>query len=97
MVLLTIDSKESDFEVHFKDPIKIKSNHEIALLSATVWYSWNNISKEFENNCIKYSHQGNSEKITIPAGNYDIDNLNYLLQDHFQCNEEEDECPNVSM
>ncbi len=83
MVLITVDSKESDFEVYFKDPIPITPTHEIGLTSATFWYSWYNISDDFDNNTLKLLHEGNWEKYTIPDGNYDSENLNYWMEDVF--------------
>ena len=84
MVLITLDSKGSDFEIYFKDPIPI-TDESIALLSASVWHSWYNIADEFENNKLKINLRGKWEVFTIPDGNYDADNLNYWIEDVLQC------------
>src|SRR5258706_8839613 len=85
MVLITIDSKPSDFEIHFKDPIKCNPHHEIGLLSASVWYSWHNISTLYENNVLYYFSPTTTppdwQEITFPNGNYDAENLNNHIQE----------------
>jgi len=89
MVLVTIESKESDFEVYFKDPIKCEPNYVIGLLGATMWYSYHNISKEYGNNTLKYTLPNQSTTtITFPDGNYDADNLNHYLEDLFECTDD---------
>ena len=95
MVLITLNSKESDFEIYFKDPIPLSAggagrNRAIGLLSATAWHSWYNISEEFENNKLKILLRGKWEVYTIPDGNYDADNLNYWIEDVLQCSTD---CP----
>jgi len=80
MVLITLDSKQSDFEIHFKDPIKCKPHDEIGLISSSVWYSWFNISALYENNKLRYFLNEWLE-ITFPDGNYDAENLNNHIQD----------------
>ena len=90
MVLITADTNESEFDVYFKDPIPIKSQCSIGLLSATVWHSWHNISSKFDNNKLKIFHNLRWQTLTIPDGNYDADHLNYWIEDVLQCS---DDCP----
>jgi hypothetical protein len=84
MVQITLDSKESDFEVNFKNPIPVIGGpYEMALMSATLWYSWNNIAPEFNNNELKIFRGGGWVTLIIPSGNYDTDQLNYFMDDKF--------------
>jgi len=84
MVLITLDSKESDFEIYFKDPIPI-TDESISFLAGTFWHSWYNISEEFGNNKLKINRGTAWQVLTIPDGNYDSDNLNYWIEDELQC------------
>ena len=95
MVLITIDSKENEFEVDYaNNPIKLLQDNSIALTGATLWYSWYNISDKFENNKLKYFNGTNWNILLIPDGNYDDEELNNYLIDFFQP-DNDDNCPIV--
>jgi len=56
--------------------------YEISLVKLNLWYSWYNISSEYNNQTLRYSsNRGSTWKtITIPEGQYSIDQLNTLIQ-----------------
>ena len=56
MSLIHIRSKENDFEISYSEnPINLSGlKGEIALKTASLWYSWDNITEEYKNNEIKY-------------------------------------------
>jgi hypothetical protein len=56
MSLIHIRSKENDFEISYSEsPINLSGlKGEIALKTASLWYSWNNSTEEYKNNEIKY-------------------------------------------
>jgi hypothetical protein len=65
MSLIHIRSKENDFEISYSEsPINLSGlKGEIALKTASLWYSWDNITEEYKNNEIKFrrSHHERSE------------------------------------
>jgi hypothetical protein len=56
MSLIHIRSKENDFEISYSEnPINLSGlKGEIALKTASLWFSWDNITEEYKNNEIKY-------------------------------------------
>jgi hypothetical protein len=56
MSLIHIRSKENDFEISYSESrINLSGlKGEIALKTASLWYSWDNITEEYKNNEIKY-------------------------------------------
>jgi hypothetical protein len=56
MSLIHIRSKKNDFEISYSEnPINLSGlKGEIALKTASLWYSWDNITEEYKNNEIKY-------------------------------------------
>lgn len=73
----------------YKFPNSTKfSNSYIALAQAQLYYSWYNISSDYQNNIIQYIWVNNlgvqtTYIITIPDGLYEITTLNQLLQFEF--------------
>ena len=68
-------------------------NHEVAIASVNLWYSWYNISAERQNNTFSYkfpvSDGGGGTtyqevSVTIPDGNYSIDPDNNTLNAYLQ-------------
>ena len=51
-------NKAEDFIIKFDPVLKLQNNmtHKLALDKVTMTYSWNNISDQYKNNTIKYSH-----------------------------------------
>jgi hypothetical protein len=55
MSLMHIRSKDNDFEIAYSEnPINLSGLKELALKTASLWYSWENITDEYKNNEIKY-------------------------------------------
>jgi hypothetical protein len=49
-----------------------------------MWYSWHNLSDKYNTNKLKY-FEGKEWKIIIfPEGNYDFDDIQGFINDHFQ-------------
>lgn len=73
----------------YKFPSSVKfDNSYIALAQCNIYYSWYNISSDYQNNIIQYKWVNNigtqtTYTITIPDGLYEIQTLNQLLQFEF--------------
>src|SRR6266487_2273412 len=92
MVLLNLTStnsnKPEDFEIDYNVPLEFFSDNEIALIGCNMWYSWHNISPKFETNKLKY-HDGKSwETIIFPEGNYDFNDIQDYINDHFKIDDD---------
>lgn len=84
MVLITITSDKNNsenFEVYYPVPISLdNSSYEIALIGCNIWFSWHNISHEYNNNILKHYNGHVWETIILPDGFYTIDLINYYLK-----------------
>jgi len=88
-----LDQNSENFEVTF-DNLTLEKNedYELALLRASVWYSWNNISSEFSNNTLRYKYSTNSGvsytdvNITFENGIYSVDAINNKLATVLEAN-----------
>lgn len=74
-------TKSEDFTVEYSPPLKFK---KIALQSFSMWVSWDNISKKYNNNTFKYLEENNWIELTIPDGNYTVRDLNYYMMKYFK-------------
>lgn len=74
--ILALTSETSgDLSIVFPEPIVLDKDkkYEIALHSASLWYSWSNVDSSFGNNVIKYNNGVDADKtITFPSGNYSV-------------------------
>ena len=74
-------SKTHDFKIKLQTILKLDQNmkHEIAVDTIMMTYSWHNISETYNNNKIKYSHDGglNWETITFVDGMYSCEDIDY--------------------
>ena len=79
-------SKTHDFKIKLKETYKLDENmkHEIAIDSVMMTYSWHNITENYQNNKIKYSHDGgvNWETINFVAGMYSYKDLNEYIHEY---------------
>ena len=79
--------------------LKLDQNmkHEIAVDTVMMTYSWHNISDKYNNNKIKYSHDGGSnwETITFVNGMYSYEDINDYLHQYMvdQKHAEKDKYP----
>ena len=79
-----IDSNKTKYVYKFPKPLICKE-HEIALASLSIYYSWRNIDSFYNNNIFSYTwwnHLGvlTRHDITIPNGNYSIRDISNFLQ-----------------
>jgi hypothetical protein len=84
------DKKPNDttdnFTIDFQPPIYIPNNWAIALESLSIWYSWYNISTDYNNTTFRYYNGVTWKNITITGGLYTIDDLNSFLQTTMKSN-----------
>src|SRR5690349_12713462 len=69
-----------DFSVAFAPAMRLAGNWQLALVNATMWYSWYNISPDYNNQTIKYYNGSVWKTVIIPAGLYGINDINAYLQ-----------------
>ena len=84
--LLKLDSSEAstthDFTINYSNfELERDIDYEVALVKASLWYSYHNISSSFSNNVIAY-YNGSvwRSDITIPNGMYGITELETYIQ-----------------
>src|SRR5271156_4615132 len=59
----------------------ISEDDEVCLNELNIFYSWYNITANYQNNTFQYIWiDGSSNNVTIPDGNYDIGQINGYLQ-----------------
>ena len=73
----------STFMTKFDNQVNL-TNKEIALVSASMYYSWRNITSE--NNKLTYTWVGNTYDINLPIGFYEISDINSYCQFVFRQN-----------
>ena len=85
MTLLILNSKDypksEDFTVEYATPLKIK---RVALQSFSLWVSWYNICKAYENNKLSFYDGSLWHDLTIPDGNYTLGELNDYMTTYFR-------------
>ena len=95
MVLIKMDSSLTDqagedFEITFGGGLKLdpKKEYEIALLKASIWYSYYNVSSTYSNNTLRYSADGGStfNNVVFDNGIYGIGDLNRVLNEKMKAN-----------
>jgi len=91
-ILLKIDSQGQasthDFTITYPNfELERDTAYEVALVKASIWYSYHNISSSFSNNVIAY-YNGTvwRNDITIPNGMYGITELESYLQEQITAN-----------
>jgi len=86
---ITIDSSQLNttttegITVTFPTPLFLgEDRYELALIKVMLWYSWYNISAQFNNQLLAYSPNGGVtwKQITIIPGQYSIDQLSDRIQ-----------------
>jgi len=88
---ITSDDKKSNektdnFSINFSPPVPLSGNWEIALESCSMWYSYYNISTDYNNNTFRYYNSSVWKNITITNGLYTIEDLNTFLQAAMKAN-----------
>jgi hypothetical protein len=84
LVSVSSDNRSSNentdaFTVNFSSPIPVYGNWALALESASIWYSYYNISSDYNNNTFRYYNSSTWKIITIPSGQYTIDDINTAI------------------
>lgn len=78
-----INATSQDFEVVFNPPLFLGDDkYELGLVRALLWYSFYNISPQYNNTTARYSPDGGTtwKSFTILSGQYTIDQLNSRIQ-----------------
>lgn len=91
LVNITSDSKLSsetthNFSVTFSPNLQISGNWSIALQSASLWYSWFNVSPDYGNQTFRYFNGTIWKNIIITSGLYSLDDLNAFIQNEMKTN-----------
>lgn len=91
VIALTLDSSKlttstpSNFTVNFPKGIELQEllnqqkKYEMALITADLWYTWHNVSSQFNNNVIRYNNGTTWRTVTFPNGNYQVSDMNDYL------------------
>ena len=82
--------KSHDFTIRFNPAIEFDKNstYYVALDAITMAYSWYNVSSDYNNNTLKYSHDSGKswQTITLPNGNFSYAELNSYIQREISTN-----------
>jgi len=83
---ITDTTKNSTFEYEFPNSVNFK-DMEIALINASLYYSWFNISDELSNRTFSYQYvvggTTTTRSVTLDEGLYEISDINSALQFDF--------------
>ena len=74
------------FTVSFSPPLYIPGNWQMSLESMSLWYSYYNISQDYNNQTFRYNNGTSWKDITITPGLYTIDDLNTYIQAQMKAN-----------
>ena len=88
---LSSDSKMAsettdNFTVNFSPSVPISGNWTVALQSASLWYSWYNISGDYGNQTFRYYNGVAWKDITITSGLYGLPDINTFVQAAMKAN-----------
>lgn len=74
-------NRHDDFEVQINPPLNLGPNAKAALVKFTAYYSWHNISHEFENHTVRYSvNNGNTyQDVVFEDGLYSYEDINSYI------------------
>lgn len=75
-----------DIDPYGNHYVKQKIRWEVALVNASVTYSWHNIKQSFGNNTMTYTYDGVPYTITLADGSYDIRSINREVQRQMKIN-----------
>jgi hypothetical protein len=105
--LLTLDSSQistspsNNFTVQYTPPVVVNTDrnnikrHEIALINANLWYSWDNISALLGNNTLRYYNGSVWRSVTIPDGIYQLTDINNYLESVMMANNDYNSAANT--
>ena len=72
-------SESNRFRLYFTNKLDLRSNKTISLANLSIYYTWENIKSKYYNNKFKISGPTWSETFDLPAGSYEISDM----QDYF--------------
>ena len=75
-------NKPHDFIVKFNPPLKLDQGfkHYLALDRLSMTHSWYNIRSDYDNNTLKYTHDGTTwQTVTFTDGMYSYSDINDLF------------------
>jgi len=72
--------------VNFNPPVPITGNWSCALQSASLWYSYYNISPDYGNQTFRYYNGSTWKNIIITPGLYGLPDINTFIQNAFVVN-----------
>lgn len=75
-----------NFTVNFSPSVPIPGNWTVALQSASLWYSWFNISPDYNNQTFRYYNGSVWKNITITSGLYGLPDINTFIQAQMKAN-----------
>lgn len=88
--LSSVDRKASEtsdnFTLSFTTPIEIPGNWTMGLESLGIWYSWYNISSDYNNQTFHYYNGSVWKDIVVPSGLYSIEDYNRYIQSQMKAN-----------
>jgi len=88
----TLTQNADDFTINFPQAIELNTSqndamyYEIALVTADLWYTWHNITADYQNNTFRYYNGSVWREITLPNGNYEVSDLDDYLRDQMDTN-----------
>jgi len=85
----TTNQPGEDFEISFSNfQLQPSKEYEIALVKASIWYSYFNVSSEYGNNTLRYSADGGStfNNVVLDNGIYGITDINRELNEKMKAN-----------
>lgn len=80
--VLAKNQDSQDFSITMNPPLILSNDYEyeLALVNASLWYSWHNISEKLQNNIIRFhGPDGIMRYFTIPNGIYSMETLNDVI------------------
>ena len=72
-------NESNRFRLYFTIKLDLRSNKTISLANLSIYYTWENIKSEYNNNKFKISGPTWSETFDLPDGSYEISDI----QDYF--------------
>ena len=74
-------NKSNRFVYQFTDKLNLKNpNKNIALANLSIYYTWKNIKREYNNNKFKIHAPSWNDEFNLPDGSYSVSDI----QDYFE-------------
>ena len=76
----------NNFTVNFAPSVPIPGNWSMGLISASLWYSYYNISPDYNNQTFRYYNRIVWKNIIIVPGLYGLEDINFYIQNQMRIN-----------